>query len=465
MPLSQEQIDAAFDSFGDKTDEGRARANGNGDGPVDWLARCHVTDKGLVLTTLHNVMLAMRYEPAIRDCVAYDQMFCGPQLMRPIPSAKYKSGTLPRPVTDHDASALQEFLMRAGLRRVAIDTVHQAIGLRAQELAFHPVRDWVNGLVWDNRPRLRSWLSNYLGTDDNEYTRGIGDKFLIAMVARIFKPGCKADHMLVLEGPQGAMKSTACQTLAGAWFSDALPDITSGKDASQHLRGKWLIEVSEMHAMGRAETSLLKSFITRTTERYRPSYGRQEVVEPRQCCFIGTTNKENGGYLRDETGGRRFWPFRCGTININPLIADREQLFAEAVTRYCADARWWPDSTFERRCITPEQEARFESDPWEPVIRRWLGRKGRTTMTEVAVGALNYEVEPPTYREGEPKPPPKTPFNRFGMIEQKRVGAVLTVLGWEKKRDSDGRKYWQLKGITGLTKAPVEEREGGDMED
>jgi Virulence-associated protein E-like domain len=438
------------------------------DGPVDWFALCHRTDKGVTLSTLHNVMLAMRYELAIRNCFAFDQMFCGPQLMRPIPSAKYKPGPLPRPVTDYDASALQEYLMRAGLRRVAIDTVHQAIGLRAQERAFHPVRDWLNELEWDRQLRSQTWLSTYLGAEGNDYTRGIGDKFLIAMVARIFRPGCKADYMPVLEGPQGIMKSTACQVLAGPWFSDALPDISSsGKDASQHLRGKWLIEVSEMHAMSRIETSLLKSFITRTTERYRPSYGRQEVVEPRQCCFVGTTNKENGGYLRDETGGRRFWPLRCGTINIDRLIVDREQLFAEAVNRFLASASWWPDATFERDCIMPEQAARFESDPWAPVIGRWLGKEGKTraTITEIAVGALNYEVEPPTYREGEPRPAWKTPYNRFGMSEQKRIGAVLTVMGWEKKQDSDGRNYWRVKGPAGLAKAPVEQRDDGDMED
>ncbi|MBI0432987.1 virulence-associated E family protein [Roseomonas sp. KE0001] len=372
-------------------------------------------------------MLALRADRHLTDLLAYDQMLRAEILARPVPSSLCPSEEA-RPVQDADVSALQEFLQRQGLERVSKDTVHQAVSLRARERGFHPVQQYLNGLFWDGQPRLATWLHTYLGAEATPYTAGIGTMFMVAMVARVFQPGCKADYMMVLEGAQGAMKSTACAVLGGPWFSDNLPDIRGGKDVSQHLNGKWLIEVAEMSALDKAEAAALKAFITRPIERYRPSYGRKDVIEPRQCVFIGTTNKT--AYLRDETGGRRFWPVKVAPVlDVAGLGRDRDQLFAEAYALYRQGTQWWPTRDFEAEHIRSEQEQRYEADAWEQAIAEWLAGKQRVTVLHVARGALCIETA------------------KIGTADQRRIAAALERLGWVRgaRSGAAGERHW-VKG-------------------
>ena len=169
---------------------------------------------------------------------------------------------------------------------------------------------------------------------------------------------------------------------------------------------------------------MLKAFITRQVERYRPSYGRMEVTEPRQCVFIGTTNKET--YLRDETGGRRFWPVKVGKIDTESLAADREQLFAEAVHLYQSGEQWWPDRDFEQRHIAPQQAARYEADAWQESIEGYLTTKTQVTVGQVAKEALFIETA------------------KIGTADQRRITAIMERLNWKRQGvDWQGKRWWK----------------------
>ncbi|AWI57033.1 virulence-associated E family protein [Sinorhizobium fredii] len=389
-------------------------------GPA-WLDDCIAGTNGSPLPILANALIGLR--AMLPDGLAYDEMACIPVLRQPLEDEPDFS---PRPVRDTDISLIQERLQHVGLNRLSKEVTDQAVVQRAHECRFHPVKDWLSSLDWDGIDRLPHLFSEYFGSEKTPYAAEIGRMFLISMVARILKPGCKSDHLPVLEGLQGTMKSTACKVLGGEWFSDAMPDI-AGKDASQHLRGKWLIEVAEMHAMNKAEATMLKSFITRDTERYRPPFGRREVIEPRQCVFIGTTNQ--GAYLRDPTGGRRFWPVKTGRIKIDALRRDRDQLFAEAIVRFKRGETWWPDKDFEKQHIAPEQEARYEADAWEEAIRDFLNGRSKALISEIARGALHFET------------------SRIGRADQNRIIAVLEQMKWERlPKDGNGNIPWGRQG-------------------
>ena len=388
----------------------------------DWLARCIKGETGKPLPILANVLTALRSDPALRDAYAFDEMLRAPMLMHPIGQQLCPQAE-PRPLGDADITDLIEHLQRRGLKRIGREPVRDGVLARARDCAYHPVRQYLERLIWDGTKRLNVWLITRLGAELTAYTQNIGTMFPLAMVARIFEPGCKADYMLVLEGPQGALKSSASAVLGGEFFSDNMPEVGEGKDVSQHLNGKWLIEIAEMHAMSKVETAHLKAFITRTTERYRPSYGRMEVIQARQCVFIGTTNRDT--YLRDETGGRRFWPVRVGNIDIDGLAADRDQLFAEAVHLYRAGHQWWPDQIFEREHIAPEQASRYESDVWEENITAYLAEHPRVTVGEIAKEALSIQTA------------------KIGTAEQRRIAAGLERLGWQRERvDWQGKRWW-----------------------
>jgi predicted P-loop ATPase len=391
-----------------------------GDERKPWWDLCLKNGKGKLIPNHNNAMVALRHDHAIRDVFAYDEMLRAIVMTHEIG----RIDCCNRWVTEKDVADLLQFLQCSGFPTMGIEIARAAMNTRAQENAHHPVKDYLKSLAWDQVPRLGTWLSVYLGAELNKYTEHIGRMFLVSMVARIAAPGCQVDHMPVLEGAQGILKSSACRVLGGRWFSDSMPDITNGREASQHLRDKWLIEVSELQAYNRAETTLLKSFVSRREERYRPSYGRLEVYEPRQCTFCGTTNQDT--YLKDATGGRRFWPVKTGVtgeIKLRLLGEDRDQLFAEAVQGYMGGDQWWPDAHFEQSTIKVEQAARYAGDVWESTVENYVEPLARVKNEELLTHALGFAK-----KDLRPE-------------HQLRIASILRDMGWEPRRNGRER-YW-----------------------
>lgn len=210
---------------------------------------------------------------------------------------------------DNDEARLKTEIARTYGGLYAPTKMNDALLSTASSRAFHPVRDYYEGLLpWDGVERLDTLLVDTLGADDTDYTRAVTRKTLVAAHRRTFHPGCKFDHVLTLVGPQGVGKSTIFARLAGQWFSDSLT-ITDMKDktGAEKLLGNLIVELSELAGMRKAEAEPVKGFISRTEDKFRPAYGRTVQTYPRQCIIVGSTNADEG-FLRDTTGNRRWWP-------------------------------------------------------------------------------------------------------------------------------------------------------------
>src|SRR5262249_34932311 len=271
--------------------------------------------------------------------------------------------------------------------------VGRAVQAAARFNSFHPVRDYFASLKWDGVPRLETWLQDFCRVKDSLYVRAIGPRYLIAAVGRTYRPGCKVDHVLVLEGPQGFGKSEALRTLAvrDEWFTDRISP-PSSKDAAIEIAGVLIIEFAEMDALLRDSASAGKSFIARRIDNIRLPYGKYITSLKRGCVLGATINPPpDGGYLRDPTGARRFWPAFChGMIDIDGLRAVRDQLWAEACVLFKAGAYWWLETPALEALATAEQAARFAADVWEEPLREWAGDRDDISIWD-AYGALGFK--------------------------------------------------------------------------
>lgn len=416
-----------------------------------WAALLRLEPSGTPERNEANVITALSLDAALAGALVFDEFAQEILVTRALPWEPVGS-TLPRAWGDADDVRCAEWLQRHEINVPPV-VVGRSVVAVARNIRIHPVRDYLTALAWDGTLRLDAWAVTYLGATDTPLNRAMASLWMISAVARIMRPGCKADHMLILEGPQGIRKSTALKVLASdAWFTDELAEIGS-KDAAQQMRGVWIIEMAELDAIGRAEVSRIKAFLTRTSDRYRPPYERYVVTVPRQCVFAGSVNPDT--YLRDETGNRRFWPLRCGEIDLDGLRRDRDQLWAEAVARFNEGAPWWLEDRDLIVSATAEQEARYEPDAWDALIERWLVSERRS----VNVGFGNYDDWQDRH---VPRPTPLADVSvgevleqalsiepaKWSRADQMRVSSYLKASKWERyKSGASGRdaREWRYR--------------------
>jgi predicted P-loop ATPase len=356
-----------------------------------WEDKLILNKKGWPTACLANLVLILCNNPAWKSVFAFDDFNHRVVLRGRPPWGEERRNA---PLTDHHEALVRVWFQREAKISPALGDVGRAVQAAARTNSFHPVRDYFNRLRWDGVPRLDRWLITYWHAEDTPYVRAVGKRWLLSSVARIYRPGCQVDHVIIFEGTQGLLKSAALRTLAvkDEWYSDRLSHLAS-KDALIETSGVLIIELSEMEALARASSGTAKSFITSQSDRFRPPHGKHTINLPRQCIFAGTINPPIGGYLKDPTGARRFWPVECiGMVDRGGLERDRDMLWAEAVARYKADEPWHLETPELEALATAEQEARYRTDIWQEPIVAWLRKRNRTDVTlwDVVKGALGY---------------------------------------------------------------------------
>ena len=390
--------------------DGKAKKPSKGGAQRDVMSmlNSYTTKNGEVVVrpTRRNIHLILSHDTRLKGKIWEDQ-FKG-IMMRA--DQEYK---------DTDDTKIQMWMDAVYGMRVSTSSVAEVARLVGEENSINPLTDWLNSLPWDGVERLSSWLVQGVGADDISLNRDMGRRWMISAVARAMRPGCKADCCLILYGPQGARKSTTFQILAGdEYFCDTPMDIGSPNAYSQ-IRRAWIYEIAELDSIRKRANSRTKAFLSAGFDTYRPAYGRHSVTVKRHCVFCGTTNEES--FISDNTGSRRFWPVKIGKVNVEWLIQNREQLWAEAVSAFKAGETWWLDGRHETDLKKVSEDFK-ETDPWQPMVEEWLIARNELSVPEIMSSALSLDS------------------NQMTKFSQMRVSDILRDLGWRRKRISKNNK-------------------------
>lgn len=355
VQLAKERTQAAQTEFESESDD------------EDWQTVLELDKQGKVKDTLTNIAAILRHDPQLQNIV-YNEFKCMVDVIGDLPWKQVKPGW-----GDTDISCAKLYFERVYGIWSPTKFKDALLAVVSAERLYHPIKEYFETLQWDGTERVDTLLIDYLGAEDTQYVRAVTRKTLAAAVARVYEPGVKFDSILVLNGPQGIGKSTLFTLLGKQWYSDSL-SITDMKDktAAEKLQGYWILELGELAGMKKVDVETMKSFVTRTDDKFRQSYGVVVESHPRSCIIVGSTNSE-GGFLRDITGNRRFWPVHVsGNGKFHPWeLTEVDQIWAEAIERYRAGEELYLKGRVAADAYAMQQDA-MESDDREGVIADYL---------------------------------------------------------------------------------------------
>lgn len=347
------------------------------------------TDNGALKKTFNNLMNYLRLPAGgLHKIFAFNDLTGRVEFVSPAP---WHRGRMPvyAGVGDNDLKLLKGYLASKHGCEATTTDIEAAVTNVAYHDRFHPIREYLDSLVWDKKPRINTWMKDYLGAVDGgypEYLEAVSRKVLCAAVLRAQKPGVEYHHVVVLEGEQDLGKSATVAILGGEWASDS-PIDPHDRDTVDKMQGRWLIEMAEMETVRKADEDALKAFITRKTDRVRLAYGRSTGEYPRQSIFIATKNPgPDGTYLKDPTGNRRWWPVRLepkadkatglSQIDFKGLQAARNQLFAEAmhVVKTAPGEKLSMDTPLLKAQAKAVVDQRRAAHEWTESIASWIAR-------------------------------------------------------------------------------------------
>lgn len=384
--------------------------------------------RGDPLDCRENILYALTNDPELKGLVAQNLFTELHERTRRAPWER-EAGEW----DEEDDLMLGEYLARKyGLLCRATSTIRAGVQMAARLCKYNPVHDLIRREPWDGRPRLEAWLTEVFDVADRPYVRLIGKFFIMGMVQRALRPGCKFDYMLILKGEQGLRKSTAFKVLAEPWFTDNA--IRMGdKDSLLGMQLVWLAESAELESMNKSESTAIKQFLSATDDFFRPPYGARMLKRPRHAVNVGTTNADT--FLKDATGDRRFWPIEVKVVDLDKLRAMRLQLFAEALQCIEAGERYYPTKEEERDYVIPEQEQFKVTDVWEDILAGYVHRATTDNAVEDPPARRAWFSTRELFERALQIKADRIDSNR---IMENRLSNCMKALGFTRYRQPDG---------------------------